>query len=924
MCRTYHRPYTYPNRIGNVHILCWTSHRTASPVPARSWGRRAATREKGEGMSEKASKGRKPVRPGTPVPPAGAATSPAADEEKPVEEQGAVASDGAATGGAFGEAAPDFNDYGGKPKKRHRVLKVAAIVLVVWLAFTGVRFFIEFGPFRQQAAQLSMGDAYSDNLSPDKYDLQTPQRDLEPDHEFDFELDDGVDLGLENIGDEATGDYQIADATGSARVFADGALTEEIPIQVTQVNDDGKNELQVEPTFVTCRDKSKDLDDVDGDDVFHKDTLKGAWGRWYGFGGYYLVRYIGSDGKKLEKPQVTYFTVQDDVNAPENQFAAPQNLQFAVQDDGGLGISWDKVDGAKKYKVYMKTVDPTVSDPSQGVELSLLATTTDTKINTLDYDPESKDSQQRAADDAAKWGDAGASNYHQNYQFDDLVIGDDEDAVYYNREKAKQGAQGLEVAYAPTKDKVKATSITVVAVGDGSDDQQSPFQFKSINNLLSQIPVKDAINVNSDWAQQAPDSRADPKAYLAHRLITYVTMADGTAASIVNDIDVSKMTSTDSSMIEGADESDPSTWSKRSYTRLEIPYKVRNTLITSTFTLDGTDWPGGADEIEKAADEQLTAMAKANPAVGSPQRANFDNDVDWAAIQKSAKAVSEPADVPYPVSGSSDYVKFVASNIMAGNMYLDITKYATQAGAPDITDVVEEACAQNPMTMVWPGGMSVNERTEGDKVTVALYINGLNAEGEDNDIPALNKKREETYKVIKQIVADAVQDGMSDADKVKALDAALSNRLFYDWDSYYLNSGQGDKADVDPMDVWKHRGYAAYELLDDNRVVCSGYAAIFKACADEAGVKSLYVTGTVPPRPGSNNNGHAWNLVNVDGTWKVVDVTWDDTDRGDNQSDGQYLMLDQKDPKLDGRVYDKDALLDSVVEDYVDPSRLAA
>ena len=172
-----------------------------------------------------------------------------------------------------------------------------------------------FQTFRQQAAQLSMGDAYSDNLSPDKYDLQTPQRDLEPDHEFDFELDDGVDLGLENIGDEATGDYQIADATGSARVFADGALTEEIPIQVTQVNDDGKNELQVEPTFVTCRDKSKGYDDVDGDDVFHKDTLKGAWGRWYGFGGYYLVRYIGSNGKKLKKPQVTYFTVKDDVNA---------------------------------------------------------------------------------------------------------------------------------------------------------------------------------------------------------------------------------------------------------------------------------------------------------------------------------------------------------------------------------------------------------------------------------------------------------------------------------------------------------------------------------------------------------------------------------------------------------------------------------
>ena len=520
----------------------------------------------GEAMSEK-----KPVNP-TAVGDGGAPAASATSAKKPADNPPDFNA---------ANAANSANGKSAKSKKRHRVLKVAAIVLAAWFTFTGIRLFIEFGPFHQQAAQLSMGDAYSDNLSPDKYDLQTPQRDLDPDHEFDFELDDGVDLGLENIGDEATGDYQIADATGSARVFADGALTEEIPIQVTQVNDDGKNELQVEPTFVTCRDKSKGYDDVDGDDVFHKDTLKGAWGRWYGFGGYYLVRYIGSNGKKLKKPQVTYFTVKDDVNAPENQLAAPQNLQFAVQDDGGLGISWDKVDGAKKYKVYMKTVDPTVSDPSQGVELSLLATTTDTKINTLDYDPESKDSQQRAAADAAKWGDAGASNYHQNYQFDDLVIGDDEDAIYYNRDKAKQGAQGLEVSYAPTKDKVKATSITVVAVGDGSDDQQSPFQFKSINNLLSQIPVKDAINVNSDWAQQAPDSRADPKAYLAHRLITYVTMADGTAASIVNDIDVSKMTSTDSTMIEGTDENDPSTWSKRAYTRLEIPYKVRNTLITS-------------------------------------------------------------------------------------------------------------------------------------------------------------------------------------------------------------------------------------------------------------------------------------------------------------------------------------------------------
>lgn len=845
---------------------------------------------------------------GAPVPPQGVG-APAPPPGAPVPPQGAAPQ----------PPAP------GKPtlkKKPGRALPIALAAVLV-LVFVGVGLFA-FGPLRTPHGSADVAamnsDVYSDNLSPDKYDLQPPQRNLEADHEFDFDLDDGVDLGLENIGDEATGDYSVADATGAARVFVDGALTQEIPVDVSQTNDGETNRLQVEPAHVVCWDTSKGYD-YEGDDVFHADTLKGAWGRWYGFGGYYLVLYTGSDGKPLDKPQVTYFTVKDDVTDADNQIAAPQNVQFAVQDDGGLGISWDKVDGAKEYKVYMKTIDPTLKDPSESVTLSLLATTSDTSINTLDFDPVTESRRQRAADDAEKWGDAGASSYNQNSQFEDLVIGDDEDRVYYNREQTKEGAQGLEVTYAPTKDKVKATSITVVAVGDKSDDQQSPFQFQSINNVLGQIPVETAFNVNSDWVQQTPD---DPKAALGHRLITYVTMADGTAASIVNDIDVSKMTSTQSTMTEGSDEGDPSTWTKRSYMRLEIPYTVRNTLLSGTFVLDGTNWPGGADEISQAATDQLQAMAKANPAVGTPQRVSSSDDVDWESIQNAQKPATDMADVPYPVSGSSDYVKFVASNIMAGNMYLDITKYANEIGAPSIYDVVEEACAQNPMTMVWPGGMKVNECTEGDKVTVALYINSLNAEGDDNDIAALNEKREETYRVIKQIVADVVQDGMSDADKVKALDAALANRLTYDWDSYYLNTGQGDKADVDPMDVWKHRGYAAYELLDDDRVVCSGYAAIFKACADEAGIKSLYVTGTVPPQPGSNNNGHAWNLVNVDGSWKVVDVTWDDTDQGDNQSDGKYLMLDQKDTKLDGRVYDSDSLLDSVVEDYVDPSRLAA
>ena len=139
---------------------------------------------------------------------------------------------------------------------------------------------------------------------------------------------------------------------------------------------------------------------------------------------------------------------------------------------------------------------------------------------------------------------------------------------------------------------------------------------------------------------------------------------------------------------------------------------------------------------------------------------------------------------------------------------------------------------------------------------------------------------------------------------------------------FYMNDGQIDKISKgSDLGAFDSRGYAASELFDKNMVLCCGYAKIFKACADEAGLKSVYVTGTVPATAGLPNNGHAWNLVDVDGAWKVVDVTWDDA--GD-ASDGTYLLLDQRAPTLAGRAYEYGALLDSVIGDYVDQSLIAA
>ncbi|MGN0805791.1 MAG: transglutaminase domain-containing protein, partial [Candidatus Coproplasma sp.] len=52
--------------------------------------------------------------------------------------------------------------------------------------------------------------------------------------------------------------------------------------------------------------------------------------------------------------------------------------------------------------------------------------------------------------------------------------------------------------------------------------------------------------------------------------------------------------------------------------------------------------------------------------------------------------------------------------------------------------------------------------------------------------------------------------------------------------------------------------------------VCEGYAKAFSLLLNVSGVENVYVTGT------SKGEGHAWNMVKIDGEWYWYDLTWDD------------------------------------------------
>lgn len=72
----------------------------------------------------------------------------------------------------------------------------------------------------------------------------------------------------------------------------------------------------------------------------------------------------------------------------------------------------------------------------------------------------------------------------------------------------------------------------------------------------------------------------------------------------------------------------------------------------------------------------------------------------------------------------------------------------------------------------------------------------------------------------------------------------------------------------------------AEETLATRRGVCGGYAALFEALAEAAGLEVEIIRGHskgrsyVAGRGMGSMGDHAWNAVRIDGGWELVDCTW--------------------------------------------------
>ena len=79
----------------------------------------------------------------------------------------------------------------------------------------------------------------------------------------------------------------------------------------------------------------------------------------------------------------------------------------------------------------------------------------------------------------------------------------------------------------------------------------------------------------------------------------------------------------------------------------------------------------------------------------------------------------------------------------------------------------------------------------------------------------------------------------------------------------------------------------AYGCLVEKTANCEGYAKTFDMLAADVGLESQLITGIT-----DKGENHAWNQVKVDGDWYNIDVTWADTDDGDEVRRAYFLCDD--------------------------------
>ncbi len=633
---------------------------------------------------------------------------------------------------------------------------------------------------------------------------------------------------------QAEGYYSQVDLNSYVGVYTDPLLSKRASSMIIEM---GGNITVGPPSGVSLR------DEVAGDEL--EVTSDGEWGLHQQ---YYLAEFVDfKSGEKLAKPLVTPFSVKSEIAAPASQ--------ASVTTKGELRMDWAAVDGAEGYYVvYMNSVGGEGAGITNG---TILGQTTETTWTDKAESYKGRVSEQNTKIAISREAEELSA---------DVVDGAN------SKDKARSLKQSAALDSFLLKE-LDSAYIGVIAIKDG---EFSPLGEADIEEIRPQLPIDKAT-----YTAEKDDIKLLVKSFDKVPSTYPVVMADGSIARLNLILDQSKVKVERRAVFEG---DLFNSFNVAGYeTRVTVPYTIKGTLFSGNVII----YPYGDQQVTAA----LTAKAKQEVAKVVARNQELSRSTGLAKTQplqlselaSLPPSTSKPS-VPYKIHASNPLAEFIAANMLNGERVIDISSQLNIEGVyVNPYDAIDEAIAQNPLILL--------QATGGYEYISSKNLILVNYGMEKDE---MKREQEKLDKKVKEIASSIAKQGMSDADKVTAIDQYIvANTVYSDTIKKVLrepNCGgpalefclvkMGTSLD-EVRNVWSLSG-----VILDGDAVCVGYAKAFHAIASAAGLESVYIEGVVDSS--ESGWGHAWNKVNVDGKWRVVDTTWNDA--GDT-SRKSYLML---------------------------------
>lgn len=134
-------------------------------------------------------------------------------------------------------------------------------------------------------------------------------------------------------------------------------------------------------------------------------------------------------------------------------------------------------------------------------------------------------------------------------------------------------------------------------------------------------------------------------------------------------------------------------------------------------------------------------------------------------------------------------------------------------------------------------------------------------------LPEAGSSAERIWNKARAVMAEITDTNMSDYEVVHAIYDYLTTEVVYDNAVAKYNGDRTSSQDL-YNDVYNYNCFYPEGVFDDGVAVCNGLSQAFVIMCAIEGIESVKIGGTVP------NGAHAWNKVNIDGMWYVVDTTW--------------------------------------------------